>query len=226
MNKLKLIKKILERFNLWDFLLKVIMDTPKAQLIKTLTEITGEKSIIKKFMSNPDLVAEDLKKLTPIELARLSEAIAKSRIENGFKDKDTGTNGQALSSSWLIYGVYTPLNSKQGTITITTIQGKSYFFPKPLKLSTWERMKYAQGRNGTGAGQIFWDEYWHKLKGSQPSIGTATIFKLLEFNKRKKQAQKVVRLSKKEIKFNPTNKIKRTIKKETTKKWKQLTKPK
>lgn len=208
MSKLKLLVKILKRFNLFDFVLKILKTTPQAELIKQLTDISGKvtgtastlQNFTKTLFNSPDKLADALTKLNPLELAKLSEAIAKARKDTGYKDEDTGTESQALSSSWLIYGVYTPTSKGYGTITITTIQGKDYFFPKPIKYKTWERMKYAQGRNGTGAGQIFWDEYWFKLKGKQPKPGVATLFKLLEFRKRKKTADKVVKLTKRAIK--------------------------
>lgn len=208
MANLKFFVKILKRFNLFDFILKVLKKTPQSQLIKELTNIaaksTGSTPTLQNFtktlFQSPDKLAEELGKLSPVELGKLSEAVAKARQDSGYKDKETGAESQALSSSWLIYGVYTPINDNTGTITITTIQGKDYFFPKPIKYSTWERMKYAQGRNGSGAGQIFWDEYWFKLKGKQPKPGVATLFKLLEFRKRKAKANKVVRNTKKAIK--------------------------
>lgn len=208
MANLKFFVKILKRFNLFDFILKVLKTTPQAQLIKELTDIAGKmtgtastlQNFTKTLFNSPDKLAEELGKLSPVELGKLSEAIAKARADSGYKDKETGTESQALSSSWLIHGVYTPINDTSGTITITTINGKDYFFPKPIKYSTWERMKYAQGRNGTGAGQIFWDEYWFKLKGKQPKPGVATLFKLLEFRKRKARANKVVKITKRRLK--------------------------
>ncbi len=207
MKNLKFFVKLLKRFNLFDFILQVLKTTPQAELIKQLTDIAGKvnnveptiRNFTKTLFQSPDKLAEELTKLSPVELGKLSEAIAKARAEGGFKDKETGAESQALSSSWLIHGVYTPVNNSSGTITITTIQGKDYYFPKPIKYSTWERMKYAQGRNGSGAGQIFWDEYWFKLKGKQPKPGVATLFKLLEFRKRKARANKVVKITKRRL---------------------------
>lgn len=199
---IKFIKKFIKKSNLFDFIFQTMKTKPSSPMIKKLAEIsTGGDipSILKKLINQPDLLAKELSSLNPQELAKLSEAIAKARFESGTQDGTTGTQSQALSSSWLIFGIYTPISENQGLIQITTIQGKSYSFPKPLKLATWERMKMAQGRNGTGAGQIFHDEYWSKIRKSQvPKPGVATVFKLLEL--RKKQANKVVRLTKKALK--------------------------
>lgn len=205
--KLKLLVKVLKRFNLFDFILKVLKTTPVNELIAQLEQIAGKANKTKASFSNfknvffnsPDKLAEEITKLSPVELGQLSEAIAKARLTQGYEDKKTGAESRALSSSWLIHGVYTPINEKEGVITITTIQGKDYFFPKPIKYSTWERMKYAQGRNGSGAGQIFWDEYWFKLKGKQPKGTMAKVFKALEFRRRKAAAKHVVKLTKREM---------------------------
>lgn len=210
---LRLMSRLLKKTNFFDLILdntikqgalyQQLKNIPSIQ--KELAKVRGtlkaqftQSDFLKYIINSPGDLAKSLANLSPQDLTKLSEAIAQARKESGTIDEQTGTEAQALSSSWLIYGEYTPIDKKTGKITITTIQGKSYSFPQPIKYSTWERMKWAQGRNGTGAGQIFWDEYWHKIRGTAPKPGVATLFKLLELRKRKAQANKVVKLSKKE----------------------------
>lgn len=87
---------------------------------------------------------------------------------------------QALSSSWLVWAKFYFISNTTGFITIETKEGRTYFFgEQPMSYTTWELMKAAQGRNGSGAGSVFHRLYWDDLKGKSPSAEeVATIFAL------------------------------------------------
>lgn len=189
--------------NFFDFLLKAISGTELGILVnlgkilaKSDKGVRGAlnnaakgflkkpntiKEFIREMIKDPRSLAKGLSKLTPKELAELNVAIDKARdsTEKIKKGKNgTFTESKALSSSWLIHGEYKG-NEKQGTITITTIQGKSYNFPAPISYAVWTKMKMARGRNGTGAGSIFHKDYWSKLRNKTiAKIQKGIIFKL------------------------------------------------
>lgn len=152
------------------------------KVLKEPKHITG---FIREMLKDPKSLAKGLSKLTPKELTELNEAIDKAR-EGTLKVKEEVVDGltmveesRALSSTWLIHGLYRG-TKKNGFITITTRQGKSYDFNEiPIPYEVWEKMKNTIGRGGNGAGSIFHHEYWDKFRGAKiKEAKLAKIFKL------------------------------------------------
>lgn len=186
----KILKSVLKQFNFYDLILNEALKKPSGEFIKGISNITKAGSpinFIRQFLKNPNILANQLKGLNLSELSQLSNLLQNIIQEKQNTEiQDNKTEARALSSSWLVFAVYTPLTETNGTIKITTIEGSSYDFPTPIRKKTWDDMKAAKGRNGTGAGKVFWDQYWHAIKRGTAKQGQAVIFKILGINKKKK----------------------------------------
>lgn len=125
--------------------------------------------LIATILTAPGKVTEDLSKLTTEQRRVLGNAIEASA-------RQEGSDAQSLSSSWITFGVYEPVGlGTSGFLTITTVQGKSYTYPG-VSLFTWQEMKAAKGRDGSGAGTVFWATYLRGFKGSVGGIQTSAVF--------------------------------------------------
>lgn len=139
-------------------LIGVLRKASKQEINEILKEVESfEKG---NFRDKIKEITEDIKQ---------SKQLAKSEVQN-LKDLEQDIKGnftkgidrKYLSSSWLKYGEYTQLgNTGLGNLTIRILQdGKSkwygpYTYPAVPKL-VWDNMKSAVGKNGTGAGSVFW----------------------------------------------------------------------
>lgn len=98
------------------------------------------------------------------------------------------TESRVLSSSWLVHGYYQG-NGISGIITITTIKGMSYTFTIPIDYNVWNLMKGATGRNGTGAGSVFWRFYYRAFRVLIKQEKMATIFEIAGVRTKKLQVK-------------------------------------
>lgn len=78
-----------------------------------------------------------------------------SDLEDEFDSDYDGWDNAILSSSWLVAGSY---SKSINALEITTYQGRSYVYPG-VSPEVWKQMKLARGRNGSGAGSVFWYLY-------------------------------------------------------------------
>lgn len=107
----------------------------------------------------------------------LKEQIFDSLGKNELKDDhiDIFIKSSTLSSSWLVFGIYygtrkTGAGHLIGNLELTIHPIKSkrpaknyLYFNVPY--NTWKQMTEASGRNGTGAGSVFWNNYLHGYIG-------------------------------------------------------------
>lgn len=155
-------------------LIKTLSKTKSAeQLFKTFLS----QSINKKFdndldfmhyLSNPNNVLKDIKKIPQDKVNNLVKDFNQNFSNKNKESQDklkninefTYTN---LSSSWLKKGKLTITNksSLYGVLTIMINSDKNpkwygpYTYPL-ISIKTWELMKEQKGKNGSGAGTIFW----------------------------------------------------------------------
>ena len=65
-----------------------------------------------------------------------------------------------LSSSWLISGAYNAgYGENRGILTLDFVNAKHSYTYFNIPREVWEAMKAAKGRNGNGAGSVFWNMY-------------------------------------------------------------------
>lgn len=142
--------------------------------LNNLLKGAGYKSpqeLFNKLTKNPVKLAEELGKL-------------KGEAKDAFKQfaeetRQGGIDASALSSSWLTWGEYEPMSpdGTTGNLTLTTKTGRSYtYFSVSQRI--WEAMKSAKGRNGTGAGSVFWKMYLNGYFASPSMQKMALAFKL------------------------------------------------
>ena len=110
----------------------------------------------------------------PVANARQDEGTIIARIVNS-KNKSVIDRAN-LSSSWLLYGTWQAFvgqdNYWEGIVTLTPYyEGKSgkkkprpSFTIQAFPLTIWCLMKQALGRDGTGAGSVYWNTYLRGLK--------------------------------------------------------------
>lgn len=138
---------------------------------------------------NPTIISKLLKLITPAELNVLTSEINKIKkagktVSKLFKkdinneetkeDKEIknpdSNNWTILSSSWFKRGMFktSDQNTKTGELTTLfqsdTAKNKKWYGPytyPSFPSEVWEVMKKQTGKNGNGAGTIFW-RYWNK----------------------------------------------------------------
>lgn len=159
--------------NFFNYLLKgAIKSNNNNELkhfVKAITTLGGTaKQLFRLLITKPSLVSKKLGKLSKEERKEIGQEYARNQ----------GTDFSFLSSSWMISGEWegNPL-FQVGELTITTTQGKSYTYPS-VPLMVWEAMKKAKGRNGSGAGSVFWNLYLHSYKQSASKQKIALAFKI------------------------------------------------
>lgn len=183
-----------------------LKDTAFVQRIAKIMK--GQSAVIfKMFMKDPQKFAEELGKLGVQGRKEFREAIDKARekyeiftepgkaLEKAVNKATTKVQKEAeakakatmkgdsdqssLSSSWLVHGLWEPVSplGGSGDLTITTKTGDSYTYPGVPK-AVWEAMKLATGRNGSGAGSVFWTMFLHSFKKSTFGQLHARVFKL------------------------------------------------
>ena len=85
-----------------------------------------------------------------------------------------------LSSSWIISGAWSGgYGNKRGILTLDFKGAKHSYTYFNVSIEVWEAMKAARGRNGTGAGSVFWKKY---LIGNGPS-GVWKRYSAIEYDK-------------------------------------------
>lgn len=90
-----------------------------------------------------------------------------------------GTEFALLSSSWIQSGEYKLTSLGVGELTISVIStGKAYTYPGVVP-QVWEAMKGAKGKNGSGAGSVFWALYLRGYRTSYYGRQIATMRELL-----------------------------------------------
>lgn len=115
----------------------------------------------------------------------------------------------SLSSSWLAYGIFIPVQKNvlgqwNGVLrlTVSTGKGKSYnYFNVPYE--TWVGMREALGSFGSGAGSVFWRRYLHLYKSKH----YRPVAKAKAFNKVRKQ-KGIIKYNSKKRKVTITRKKK------------------
>lgn len=139
---------------------------------KAQTELLSQPLSIKKAVEAQVSKIESITKkfITPEE-----KKVIEKKTEEAAKK---GADFALLSSSWIVSGQWNPLTTGDvGDLTITTKTGDSYTYPG-VSLKVWEAMKAAKGRNGSGAGTVFWALYLRAFKGSPFGQLQAKVFKL------------------------------------------------
>lgn len=92
------------------------------------------------------------------------------------KIKNENLQWTSLSSSWIQLGMFETVNkaARTGNLTIMINSDNNpkqlwygpYTYPG-IKIEIWELMQQAKGKNGTGAGSVFWRYWLHKWLPSQ-----------------------------------------------------------
>lgn len=149
-------------------------------LIKTINKTTGKKIItpatLIKYLENPKNILTDISKIPKKQLEASMKELQKeySQTYKEIKDKQKQQTKQEstiinnLSSSWIKKGKFKKISKKfdTGELTIWIQSDKSnksygpYTYPL-FERSVWSLMKLAKGKNGTGAGSVFWKYYLH-----------------------------------------------------------------
>lgn len=135
---------------------------------------TAPKEMLNTFYKNPEKFAEKLKDMGAKQRKIFSEDIMKAQQQG-----DMTKQFAMLSSSWIASGTWDPsMTGDVGDLTITLLKtGDSYTYPG-VSIKVWEAMKRAKGKNGGGAGSVFWAMYLRKFKGSTYGRLQAKVFKL------------------------------------------------
>lgn len=99
--------------------------------------------------------------------AQNQKNIAAKDFNEMWNDYLNGDGGEfvQLSSSWLHTGQYKSTTQGIGTLTVM-IRTKKLYGPytyPAVPLKVWNMMKNAKGRNGSGAGTVFWRLYLHQF---------------------------------------------------------------
>ena len=83
-----------------------------------------------------------------------------------------------LSSSWIVWGRWEPdPTGTVGDLTIETKKGSQYTYPS-VPYITWTAMKKARGKNGSGAGSVFWALYLRARKVSTYHFKVSRVFEM------------------------------------------------
>lgn len=130
-----------------------------------------------------------------------------------------GTEFALLSSSWIQSGEYKLTSLGVGELTISVIAtGKAYTYPGVVP-QVWEAMKGAKGKNGSGAGSVFWALYLRGYRTSYYGRQIATMRELLGSKLNdvlSSKAKKVVNLLPGKDKFNTIKKKAKKVEKAFT----------
>ena len=122
-------------------------------------KINNLSNIQKKLFSQLalDLVSDP--KEVASKLGKLGKSGRKLFSETTQSISSNKNETKALSSSWIRKGNFVSTSIGVGELTITTKKGgKNYTYPGvPYKV--WFAMKKATGKNGSGAGSVFWALY-------------------------------------------------------------------
>jgi len=168
----------LEMFNP-ETLLKFLATLPKAEIAAILKEVenakvrSASKRGIDKFItqSGKPMTQAEIKQGTNHNQAERQFMQAQEK-QRGRLGGVTGGDGKSeswrtLSSSWLKRGHYIPNGPATGTLTIMVNSDKTpgkWYGPytyNQVRIETWEAMTQARGKNGTGAGSVFWKDFLH-----------------------------------------------------------------
>lgn len=125
--------------------------------------------VYKSFKEKPKELAQKLSQLSQKERKEVSQELQKAhKVEVA-----------RLSSSWLAKGEWRPTNGsgQVGELILWTKNGNTGYAYPGVSYETWLQMKAAKGRNGGGAGTVFWAKYLRGYKST-------TTYKIL------KQSQK------------------------------------
>lgn len=195
-------------WNLFTFLFEVFLkDVSFVNAIAKILK-GHPASVFKLFMTDPTKFAEKLGEMGAHGRKQFREEIRKARekypniisnatnpLKSEITTQLTKTQAQAkekakeiiqgggdeapLSSSWLSYGVWNPVSpiGVSGDLTLTVKTGNSYTYPG-VPRAVWDAMKLAKGKNGSGAGSVFWNMFLHSFKGSAFGQMQARVFKL------------------------------------------------
>lgn len=144
-----------------NIIIKIASIFADTKILREITRALGmtPRKLFKLFVDTPELFAKKLGKLSREQRKAISE-----NIEKKVKGSTETAN---LSSSWIKKGRWSPTGlGSVGDLTIWTKKGKhGYTYPGVEKL-VWDAMKKAKGRNGGGAGSVFWTMYLRAFKNS------------------------------------------------------------
>jgi hypothetical protein len=168
------------------------------------------QSLFDNLFSDPTGVAENIANFNKEQKQAFKELV------------DLGTDQEddhsPLSSSWLTYGVYENISpdGRSGNLTLTTKTGRSYTYFS-VSRQIWEAMKQAKGKNGSGAGTIFWALYLRKYRKSASLQKQALAFKLAGIQPSKQEvgfklSKVITKQAKKTLSNQKLNKVKLTYK--------------
>lgn len=137
---------------------KLFADFTKLKKISKLLK-TSPRKLWETFVNTPEEFANKLSKIPKQARKEFSEAVEKATKKQ--------TETQTLSSSWIKKGTWTPVGlGVSGDLTIWTVKGKHGYTYPGVDYAVWTAMKKAKGRNGGGAGSVFWAMYLRQFKSS------------------------------------------------------------
>lgn len=136
----------------------IFTDINKLRQISKLLKMSPKK-IYEDFIKTPQKFAEKLGKMSRVQRQRFSEALGEAQTK--------AQESKKLSSSWIKRGEWTPVGSgSSGDLTIWTVKGKIGYTYPGVDYRIWTAMKSAKGKNGSGAGSVFWTMYLRSFKSS------------------------------------------------------------
>lgn len=136
----------------------IFTDIGKLQQISKLLR-TSPRKLFEDFIKKPEQFAKKLGSMGKAQRKAFSEALG----EANNKAQET----KNLSSSWIRRGSWNPISSgSSGELTIWTKKGKIGYTYPGVEYKVWIAMKNAKGKNGSGAGSVFWAMYLRQFKNS------------------------------------------------------------
>lgn len=207
---IRIIYSALETNDIRTAIITLLKLYSKNQSLKSVldSENVSEEELDQPYSTfNPNIIKKLISILKPSELTELKTQLDKlifkpiNKINNLFKDndnKESESNDEdnkddkgwvILSSSWFKKGLFYKSNQSlkvgvlQGLFQSDTSKNKRWYgvytYPN-VPEETWNLMKIQKGKNGTGAGTIFWKYF---LRGFLPSQIRSYVKKKLKEQK-------------------------------------------
>lgn len=144
-----------------NIIIKIASIFADTKVLRQITKTLGltPRRLFKLFTDAPEEFAKQLGKLSREQRKIISENIQK-KVSGSIESAN-------LSSSWIKKGQWIPIGiGSVGDLTIWTKKGKHGYTYPGVEKKIWKAMKRAKGRNGGGAGSVFWALYLRAFKKS------------------------------------------------------------